>query len=225
MNTQTIREAADAWLFSKKDTVANTTYSRYEEALERSVLPEYGDRLVEEITEDEIDRFIKSIAERSEREGRQATLSMLQMSGGILSAVADFARGEPERSSLLSIAKERKEYEALSPDEIRRVCHAVKFNVTEEMMAVLLSLFCGIRIGELCALDWCDVDLEGRRIYVHQSAHRVRASRDAETRTVQNRVKRIFDAYKIKNVNFQRLNKTYVKGQADPAILTEVFGD
>ena len=125
-----------------------------------------------------------------------------------------------------------------------------------------------------CALDWCDVDLEGRRIYVHQSAHRVRASRDAETRTVyevreiptkchrrhvfvpveiidymknfeqprgfvltgqadvpaetrtvQNRVKRMFDAYKIKNVNFQRLNKTYVKGQADPAILTEVFGD
>lgn len=47
----------------------------------------------------------------------------------------------------------------------------------------------------------------------------------ADARTLVNRVERIFELYNIKNVNFQKMRKTYVMGKADEEILGRVFRD
>lgn len=270
---KTVKEVAEDWLEAKKSKLASTTYNRYQEAFRRTIYPEYGDMLIEKITAEELDRFADSVAEKAENEGSKVNLSALQLSSGLLATLVEYAKGGPERKSLTSLVGERNTYEALSPEEIERVCAAVKYNQLPEMLAVILTLYCGIRIGELCALDWEDVNLEERSIFVHQSAHRIRVEDDeekktelqiaeiptkshirtveipkeivaymekftntggcvltgqcgvpAETRTLQNRTDRIFQIYKLKDMNFQRLRKTYVEGAADLKILSDVFG-
>ena len=269
---KTVREVAKDWLVSKKDKVAPTTYTRYEAALERNIYPEYGNTPIGDITAAEIESYAKRVAENNTKSGKGASLSTLQMTSGVLSMLVDFERGEPEKHSLLSIADKREVSEALEAAEVEKICAAAKYNETAEMLAVLLTLYCGIRPGESCALDWKDVSLDRKQIFVHQSVHRIKAEKDSdsktemrvgeiptkahirtvdvpeeiveymrrfykegcfvlsgmpgapmETRTLQKRVERIFEGYKLKNVNFQRLRKTWLECRADPEILSAVF--
>lgn len=268
---KTVRQVAEEWLALKKNKVAATTYSRYVEELERSVLLEYADTPIGDITPAKIDAFAKRMAERSAVSGKEAGPSTIQMAGGILSALVDFARDGGAKKSFSTVAG-RMEYEPLDFSEVERVCAAAKYNESPEMLAAILALYCGIRPGEACALEWKDIDLDRGRIFVHQSAHRLKASKESnsktevqveeiptkahirtvdlpeeivgymrklydggqfvlsgtlnapmDARTLTNRMERVLDAYKLSEVNFQRLRKTFVEGKADPAILSGVF--
>ena len=269
---KTVREVAEEWLLSKKDSVAMTSYCRYEDALNRTVLPKCGDLPISDVTQQVIDEFTNSITEKMKKKSGMVSLSALQMSSGILSSLVDFYHGTGETVSLNSRADKRNSFKALTGDELKRICIAVKNHVCLDMIAVLLTLFCGIRLGEICALDWEDVNFDARKIYVHKSAHRVSVDGDAlnkseliiaeiptkthirmvdvpdeildymrqfkkrsgivltgfpglpmETRTLQNRVKRVFDIYKMGYINFQCLRKTYVEGKADTGVLREIL--
>lgn len=269
---KTFREAAQNWLENRRDEIAPTTYSRYVEALKRDIYPNYADTPVKDIDEAEIGHFIFSILEKAEKQGKKVRQSTIQIISTIMNGVVQSA-GESSSLEQADVTFEKNPYEALSPSEIKRVCVCARYNHTPEMLAVMLTLFCGIRTGEVCALNWDDVSLERREIFIHRSAHRVKntdpdhgkktqivveeiptkkhirkvefpsglaeyieefhapgknaltglADTPMDARTLANRMERVFEAYSVKGINFQRLRKTYVDGRADVDILADVF--
>lgn len=50
----------------------------------------------------------------------------------------------------------------------------VKYNHCPEMLAALLSMYCGLRTGELSGLSSDDADLERMELYIHSTVHRVK---------------------------------------------------
>lgn len=67
------------------------------------------------------------------------------------------------------------------------ICLKANHNHCPEMLAALLSLFCGMRIGELCALSCDDIDEARNEIYIHETTHRVRNPKkdeEGEKRTI-----------------------------------------
>ena len=170
---KTFREAAEDWLEGRRDEIASTTYSRYVEALKRDIYPEYGDTPVQDINESEIVHFIFSISEKAEKQGKKVRQSTVQIISTIMNGVIQSAE-ESSGLEQADVTFEKNPYEALSPSEIERVCACARYNHTPEMLAVMLTLFCGIRTGEVCALNWNDVSLERREIFIHRSAHRVK---------------------------------------------------
>lgn len=53
------------------------------------------------------------------------------------------------------------------------------------MLSALLALYCGMRIGELCALSCSDIDLGRMEIYIHRTMHRGRnPDQDAGKKTI-----------------------------------------
>lgn len=40
-------------------------------------------------------------------------------------------------------------------------------------MGIFISLYTGLRIGEVCGLKWSDIDFEGKLIYVRRTVQRV----------------------------------------------------
>lgn len=270
---RTVRDVAQDWLAYKKDKVAATTFSRYETTLERNIIPEYGDTPIGDITPAELESYAKRVAGNQAKNWKGSSLSTIQMTSGVLSALVSFECGKPEKHSLWSIGDKGKASEALDIAEVEKICVAAKYNETPDMLAVVLTLYCGIRPGEACALDWRDVSFDRKQIFIHQSAHRIKAGQNSESktelrieeiptkahirtvdvpeeivsymrkfykegcfvlsgmpgvptdvRTVQNRMERIFETYQLKNVNFQRLRKTWLTGKADIEIFSTVFG-
>ena len=56
-------------------------------------------------------------------------------------------------------------------------------NPTPCHLGILLCLYTGIRIGEVCALKWGDIHIEEQYLYVHQSMQRVQTSSEGERKT------------------------------------------
>ena len=55
------------WLEEKKKKLASVTIDRYEYLLDRYILPEFGDRDVESITETQINAYIVDLTDREQR--------------------------------------------------------------------------------------------------------------------------------------------------------------
>ena len=62
----------------------------------------------------------------------------------------------------------------LSNNEIKIIENAAINSNDIKIFAILLVLFTGIRIGELCALKWKDIDLENKMIHISKTLIRVK---------------------------------------------------
>ncbi|MBQ9333913.1 MAG: tyrosine-type recombinase/integrase, partial [Lachnospiraceae bacterium] len=274
LSGKTFKQVAEEYLANARGTIASTTYDRYLDALERDVYPEYANTPMADVTEAEVNRFIKVAPELAEKRGRSLTNSGLLVVKAVMSNVINYA------NSISGIEKteivlERTSYEELSHAELEMVCLKAKHNHCPEMLAALLSVYCGMRTGELCALSSDDVDAARNEIYIHKIAHRVRNPRrdeenepksiilieeisqkrqirrvcypailndyirefclpgrplirnkdNAQTdpRTLENWLKRIMVVFRINNINFERLRKTYINGKADEQVLNNIF--
>jgi integrase len=75
----------------------------------------------------------------------------------------------------------KKQVEYLSVEEQKRLEQAAMARCGTDYIAVMLCLYTGIRIGEVCGLRWSDINFECRVLYVNRTMQRIRA--DGETRT------------------------------------------
>lgn len=74
----------------------------------------------------------------------------------------------------LTESLDRKEPRSLSVEEARRLvlaCPDATALQRRERLMVLLLYGCGLRTGELCALDVADIDRERRELTVHKAKH------------------------------------------------------
>lgn len=76
-----------------------------------------------------------------------------------------------------------KELEVLTQAEQERLVNLIKQKITSENIGILLSLYAGLRLGEICALQWKDIDLNIGTISVTKTMQRI-AVENADTKTV-----------------------------------------
>ena len=271
---KTFKEVAEKYLESARGDIASTTYDRYLDALERDVYPEYANTPMVDVTEAEVNRFIKVATDLAEKRGRSLTNSGLLVVKAVMSNVINYANAVSGMEKT-EIVMDRTSYEELTTAELEMICLKAKHNHCPEMLAALLSIFCGMRTGELCALNSDDVDGVRNEIYIHETAHRVRnpkkdeagekktviiieeiprkkqirrvsypeilndyidefrlkgrtllRSKDdgqADPRTLENWLTRIMSVFRMENINFERLRKTYINGKADEQVLNNIF--
>ena len=55
----------------------------------------------------------------------------------------------------------------------------LKSDLTPTSIGILISLYTGLRIGEICALRWADIDLDMRTIYVRHTVSRVKSAKNS----------------------------------------------
>lgn len=176
---KTFKQVAEEYLADARGKIASTTYDRYLDALERDVYPEYGDTPMAEVTEAEVNRFIKIASDAAAKRGRSLTSSGLFVVKAIMSNVINFANAASGFGKN-EISWERVSYEELTTQELEMIILKAKHNHCPEMLAAFLSIYCGMRIGELCALSSDDVDETRNEVYIHETVHRVRNPQKGE---------------------------------------------
>ena len=71
------------------------------------------------------------------------------------------------------ISQERKGIEVLSLANQRKLVSFVSDNFTFRNLGIMLCLHSGMRIGEVCALQWKDIDIVQGVIYVRRTIERI----------------------------------------------------
>jgi hypothetical protein len=84
---RTFREVAEAWLADNKGNMATTTYDRYRETLERDVYPTYKNTPIQDITLEEMNRFLTNASEMEKKQGRTLKSGTLQIIRAVMSNV------------------------------------------------------------------------------------------------------------------------------------------
>lgn len=78
----------------------------------------------------------------------------------------------------LTVKKKDKEIRVLSDEEQKLLLSVLLTNTDPYKFGVFLSLYTGIRIGELCALQWEDFDFAHNTVKINKTIQRIQKTED-----------------------------------------------
>ncbi len=168
----TLAKLASLWLayLRDEDRIEASTIREYERVLAKVVLPELGGLRLREVTTSRLDLFIVRLRAISVSRQRKAKVVMGAMLGR---AVRHDALAVNPVHQTSRIHRHKPETRSLAPDDLRAVRAALRAWTMEQRpgpkassdMAdiVDLMLATGGRIGEILALRWEDITLDGAR--------------------------------------------------------------
>lgn len=175
------RRLAENWLAATRCRVRESTYIKYRNLLNSYILPELGDKEWNEFSQEQLEIFCRKM--RAEGGCRRRGLSSKTVSD-ILSVIRGIARyasgrglGLPCEMSPVAVKKEAKEMRVLTEREQETLCRFLCANLNDCSIGILICMFTGLRLGEICALRWEDVSLAEQTIYVHQTMQRIQNER------------------------------------------------
>ena len=153
-----------------KPQVKERTYAKYCQLAEDHILPEIGEYRLNELSTNVLQQFINNM----QNKGYASTtihglISLLKLS---LVKAVELDIVDKEYSNYLSRPKAKtKRVECFSIYEQRKMENFIVFIDKPRYFGILLSLYTGIRLGELLALEWSDLDMRKCVIKVSKSCH------------------------------------------------------
>ena len=170
MNKKTIREIAEAWKDYKRPYVKQSTMAAYVLILENHVLPEFGDN--DSLHEHDVQAFVlKKIEHGLSVKSVKDILIVLKMV--MKFGVKNEWMTHYEWDIKYPANNQPKELEVLSVANHKKILDYVQHNFTFMSLGIYISLSTGLRIGEICALKWSDINVADGTITVQRTIERI----------------------------------------------------
>lgn len=167
----TFREYVPKWFATFKEyQLKPNTIKGYRSNFRRHIYPFFGDMKLDEITTDDIQRFLNE----KEYLARNTVHTMLILVGEVLeSAYEDkLIPVDPSKSKRIAIvSKRKKERDALKPEQLKAIIEGIASELKDddERRLISLMLFTGMRRGEVLGLRWEDIDFKKKLIHVERN--------------------------------------------------------
>lgn len=160
------------WLIQQQSLIKASTYSTYLYKLKKYIFPTIGSLALNELTKENV----RSLIEQWQQQGLKATT--IHVLYHILKKSLASAR-EQEKiiqnpcEGIRLPKKKRTIIRALTKTDQLCLEEKAKAIPGHKGIPVLLALNTGMRIGEIAALRWQDIDFTKKVIYVHQTFQRL----------------------------------------------------
>lgn len=149
-----------------------STVRDYRNTVRLYLLPHFGaDTPVEKITTDDIDAFREGLLDEG-RLSRRTIQKILVLLYGVMKRAKrkKWIPYNPAEDAERITLKRSGDFNVLSPTEIDAVARAARDD--QDAAIFLTAAYTGLRMGELRALRWADVDFAGERILVRKGVTR-----------------------------------------------------
>ncbi len=171
MNQQkTISEIISLWKTDKKQYVKKSSFSAYMLLLENHLIPAFGSKY--DIDESEVQDFV---LQKLEQGLSQKTVKDILI---VLKMVLKFgAKNKWLNYQQLDIQfpteRTRQNMEVLSRTHQKKMMQYIQEHFTFRNLGVYICLCTGMRIGEVCALSWEDIDTDNGIINIRRTIQRI----------------------------------------------------
>ncbi len=158
-----VEEYCEKWLKMQSVHVRNTTMVDYTSKVRRHIIASIGDMRMADVTPDDIELSMKSVADKSASVYKSITVLYKQ----IFRAALDSRVIDKDPTIYLSAeggGVPQKDKEALTDEQAERLIEAVKGLPTYPF--VMLGLYAGLRREEILALQWDSVFLDAEAPYL-----------------------------------------------------------
>jgi integrase len=175
MNEQTtLKEFIADWLeTSVRTNVRLSTYGVYRGNAENHIYEPIGGVALGDLRKERLQRFIGELKKLHELAPRTIRAIMIMLKTALNEAV-DYGYIDKNPCERLRFPKdEQREVIVFSQDEQKRIESAILSSNDNRDMGVLIMLYTGLRLGELSALRWTQINIAERTLTVSVSLKRV----------------------------------------------------
>lgn len=170
---------AKSWQEDKSYTVKESTFFSYSNKLNNHILPYFSDIYFSKLNEQMLTAFIS--AKRAEGLSEKYISDMIIIIKSI-SAWTHKRHGIPDKiKDFKNIRHTVKEPEMLKTADSKNLQQHLLKRDDSVSLGIFTVMFTGLRIGELCALKWSDIDLENRTISVNKTVQRLPSNTNGKT--------------------------------------------
>ena len=170
MINKTFEEVATMWLADKQQYVKMSTYCAYSLLLSNHLKPVFAKE--QDVTEELVQAFV--LGKLQQGLSRNSVKDMLM----VLKMVLKYAAKHeymPWRQIDINFPTERRQNEVktLSRADQRRLMDHIQANFSFMNLGIYICLSAGLRIGELCALTWDDLDTDAGVVRISKTLQRI----------------------------------------------------
>ena len=170
MNKKQISEVIALWKADKKQYVKKSTFSAYVLLIENHLLPVFGNKYV--LEEADVQSFV---LQKLESGLSQKTIKDILI---VLKMILKFGAKnkwisyEPFDIQYPTV-RESQQIEVLSRTHQKKIMNYIQDHFTFRNLGVYICLSSGMRIGEVCALTWEDIDTDNGVIHINRTIQRI----------------------------------------------------
>ena len=179
------RDAVSLWQKTNINRFKGATEMKYDNLIDKHILPVLGSYKLIEINAFLLADFMNNKL-RNGRIDRKGGLSpsYVRTIMLIVFEVIDFAVGEdmcpPIKTKIHKPVIQKKELDVLDVSSQTRLEKCLVAKPIGTNVGILISLNTGLRIGEVCALKWTDIDFKRAILHVRSTVTRIKSTDDSK---------------------------------------------
>jgi len=176
INQNEFQEISQQWLEYKKMSVKYSTYVKYEHTVNTYLIDYFKKLLLDEINETIIiEYFQKKISEKY----ANSTLTCIRY---VLKSILEFAQSQygvpPVNFNFIKLKKLKNECKILTSGQKESLDYYCFSHYEPISIVILLSMYGGLRLGEVSGLKWEDIDFQNEVIFVNRTVERLKHEDD-----------------------------------------------
>ncbi len=169
-NTIRFEELSIEWLELKKTTIKQSTYYKYAYCIEKYLKDRLGRLRKKDLEKYDFNQMTNDLTKELSPKSVKEILNVLK-------SILKYANQKYDMNIhldlIISPKVRAKDISVLSKKEINRLeKYCLKENSLKSL-GILICLNTGLRIGEICALRWENIDFEKKLIYIKKTLQRV----------------------------------------------------
>ncbi len=174
-------EFLDDWIENfHKYLVKHQTYVRYKSNIDNYIRPSAIARMeLGDVTRKDVQAFVNGMKSvTGKRTGRPLSAGTINNTYVVLQCAFNHAeeyeiitRNPCKKIRRIPVAQSDTDAKCFTIAEQRRIEQYIESTKNTELYCYILDLYTGLRIGELCALRWEDIDFNAKTLYVKSACY------------------------------------------------------
>ncbi len=171
-------DVANMWINDIKIRLKAGSINKYQRIIDTHIIKDFGNMNIGEITSTVINQYIseKLISGRVDGKGGLSpsyTKNIIIVINSILNYASKENLCLPLSSSVSKPYVPKRELSIISKTTQRKLEDYILNNITPTNVGIYISLYSGLRIGEICALQWNDIDFVNSIIHIRHTISRI----------------------------------------------------
>lgn len=175
------------WLESIRPQVKESSYIKYANSLNSYLTPTFGSQNIESISRSDVSSLCAQLSQSGGSLKRGLSPKTITDTLSILRSVFDFASDSKDLSvtnlSGISVNAAHNQMRVLSSHEQSKLETVLCDDLNPCHLGILICLYTGIRLGEVCALTWKDISNTEQILFVNKTMQRIQILGAGEKKT------------------------------------------
>ncbi len=168
-----VKDLFEEWMSAVKLKVKISTYTNYRMKADKHILPTFGGIRYEKLTTKMLHTFIEDKLKSGLSAKYVSDIVIVFKSMAKYTAITH--NFQNPLANVVLPKTEKKELHLLTESQQQQLCRTLMEENSKTSLCVLLSMYTGLRVGEVCALKWSDIDFEKSILTVNRTVQRIKS--------------------------------------------------